>query len=77
MTEVAEDLTVEVVIEGMKRARYKDDPFQYCFGLNPKEGKGLINNWIKAGVSSMADVKGLDRQYNREQKQRRDCQDGR
>ncbi len=70
LTEVAQELTKEVVIEGMKRARYKDDPFQYCFGLNPEDGKGLINNWIKAEVSSLKDVEELDRKYKKRKEQK-------
>ncbi|AGB42055.1 hypothetical protein Halha_2173 [Halobacteroides halobius DSM 5150] len=76
LTEAATELSTEVVIEGMKRARYKNDPFQYCFGLNPEEGKGLINKWMQAGVSSLEDIKKLDRKHQEEKQLRRD-EDGR
>ncbi|MGM0410291.1 MAG: hypothetical protein ACQEQF_05950 [Bacillota bacterium] len=70
LIKTAEQLSEEVVLEGMKRARYKDAPFQYCFGAKPDKGKGLLNKWIKAEVTSLADVKRLDQEYKKKQSRR-------
>jgi len=69
LKEYANKMSVSVVIEAMRRARFKDDPFTYLFGRDPCKGKGLLNKWLDKEVTSISDIQELDQEHQQKNSQ--------
>ncbi|MCK8827717.1 hypothetical protein MWH25_08165 [Natroniella acetigena] len=58
----------ELVIEAMKRAKYEDNPFYYCVGRDPAQGKGILNRWLSRGINSISELEKTERSDGNESK---------
>ncbi|WP_408954753.1 hypothetical protein [Natroniella sp. ANB-PHB2] len=58
----------ELVIEAMKRAKYEDNPFYYCVGRDPAQGKGILNRWLSRGITSISELEKIERGNSNESK---------
>jgi len=46
----------DLVVKAIEESKYEEHPFYYCCGKREKDKKGILNNWIREGVTSVSDM---------------------